>query len=315
MSLRKLETKLQSGFINCHAHIDRAGTACLVDPCLTKKHLKEKWKLVNETKASLTTEDYYLNILSACLTQKKFNTKTIISFIDLDSVTGNRAIQGALLARQELKKIGVSLHIGNQTVGGFTKENTKLFEDNLEHLDFLGGLPKSDIDPERHLDTLFSVAKSTGKKVHVHVDQLNIVEERETEWLAQKTIEHGLEGKVVAVHCISLACHPKMYRNYVYNLSKDAGLQFVSCPSAWIDHQRTETLSPTHNSLTPIDEMLEWGLTVGIGTDNIEDIYKPFCNGDMMFEVRLALEAFKIYDIDKLVDIAYNNGLKILSPN
>jgi len=312
MSLRELKTKLQNGFINCHAHIDRAGTASLVDPSLTKKHLKEKWKLVNETKASLTSEDYYLNILSACLTQKKFNTKTIISFIDLDSIAGDRAIQGALSARQELKRAGVSLYIGNQTVGGFTKENMKLFEDNIEHLDFLGGLPKSDGDPERHIDILFSAAKTTGKKVHVHVDQLNIVEERETEWLAQKTIEHGLEGKVVAVHSISLACHPKMYRDYVYNLSKDAGLQFVSCPSAWIDHPRTEILSPTHNSLTPIDEMLEWGLTVGIGTDNIEDIYKPFCNGDMMFEVRLALEAFKIYDVDTLVDMAYNNGLKIL---
>jgi cytosine/adenosine deaminase-related metal-dependent hydrolase len=312
MSLRELRNKLQSGFINCHAHIDRAGTASLVDPSLTKKLLTEKWKLVNDTKLKLTADDYYLNILSACLVQKNFNTRTVVSFIDLDSVAGDRAIQGAVLAREELKRTGVSLYIGNQTVGGFTKENTKLFEDNVDKLDFLGGLPKSDVDPDRHLDILFSTAKATGKKVHVHVDQLNIVEERETEWLAQKTIEYGLEGQVVAVHSISLSCHPKMYRNYVYNLSKDAGLQFVSCPSAWIDHPRTEILSPTHNSLTPIDEMLEWGLTVGIGTDNIEDIYKPFCNGDMMFEVRLALEAFKIYDVDTLVDIAYNNGLKIL---
>jgi hypothetical protein len=89
-------------------------------------------------------------------------------------------------------------------------------------------------------------------------------------------------------------------------------LQFVSCPSAWIDHPRTERLSPTHNSITPIDELLEWGFVVGIGTDNIEDIYKPYCDGDMFFELRLALEACKIYDEDALEDLAYNNGLKIL---
>jgi len=284
----------------------------MVDSALVKKHLKEKWKLVNETKLKLTVDDYYLNILSACLTQKKFNTRTIMSFIDLDNTAGDRAIMGACLAKEELKKAGVSLYIGNQTVGGFTKENTKLFEDNVEKLDFLGGLPKSDEDPDRHLDILFSTARTTGKKVHVHVDQLNIVEERETEWLARNTIEYGLQGKVVAVHSISLACHPKMYRDYVYDLSNDAGLQFVSCPSAWIDHPRTEVLSPTHNSVTPIDEMLKWGLTVGIGTDNIEDIYKPFCNGDMMFEVRLALETSKIYEIETLLDLSYNNGLKIL---
>ena len=314
MSISHFKRKLEHGFVNCHAHIDRAGTVSFVDMTLTRKHLQEKWKLVNEVKKKLTEHDYYSGVLVACLGQKSYDTNTIISFVDIDSTVTTKALYGTLKAKEEVAKHGVNLYIGNQTVGGFTKENLKLFEDNIEHLDFLGGLPKSDEDPDRHLDILFSTAKSTGKKVHVHVDQLNIVEEKETEWLAQKTIDYGLEGKVVAVHSISLACHPKAYRDYVYNLSKDAGLQFICCPSAWIDHQRTETLSPTHNSITPVDEMLEWGLTVGIGTDNIEDIYKPYCNGDMMFELRLLLEAYKIYDDDTLLDLAYNNGLKILNP-
>ena len=312
MSLLGFKSKLVNGFINCHAHIDRAGTIKYTDEALLKRPLEHKWNLVNDIKKNISSEEYYNNIYSACMTQKRFNTSKIISFIDLDSTVSDKAIRGAVKAREKLLKEGVELYIGNQTVGGFTPQNLKLFEDNVEHLDFLGGLPKSDKDPDRHLDILFSTAKSTGKKVHVHVDQLNTSEEQETEWLALKTLRYGLEGQVVSVHSISLACHRKDYRNYVYEISKDAGLQFICCPSAWIDHQRTERLSPTHNSLTPIDEMLEWGLTVGIGTDNIEDIYKPFCNGDMMFEVRLALEAYKVYELDALLDLAYNNGLKIL---
>ncbi len=312
MSIKSLKKKLTNGFINCHAHIDRAGSIQFTNKEYIKRHLQEKWKLVNEVKRQLSQYNYYENILSACLQQKEFDTKKIISFIDLDSTVYAKALYGAMRAKDELLQHDIELYIGNQTVGGFTKENLKLFEDNVEYLDFLGGLPKSDDNPERHLDILLSVAKSTGKKVHVHVDQLNVVEERETEWLAQKTIDYGLQGKVVAVHSISLACHPKIYRDYVYDLSKDAGLQFVCCPSAWIDHPRTERLSPTHNSMTPVDEMLERGLIVGIGTDNIEDVYKPYCNGDMMFELRLALECNKIYDDDVLLDLAYNNGMKIL---
>lgn len=312
MSLEILKSKLANGFVNCHAHIDRAGTVKYTDKSLIKRPLEDKWSLVNSVKSQLSSDEYYENVYRACLKQKEFNTTKIISFIDLDSVAGDRALRGAMRAKKELINKGIELYIGNQTVGGFTKENLKLFEDNVENLDFLGGLPKSDSDPDRHLDILFSTAKSTGKKVHVHVDQLNTSEEQETEWLAIKTISHGLQGRVVSVHSISLACHQKKYRNYVYEISKDAGLQFISCPSAWIDHRRTERLSPTHNSLTPIDEMLEWGLTVGIGTDNIEDIYKPYCNGDMMFELRMALECYKIYDDNILLDLAYNNGLKIL---
>ena len=54
------------------------------------------------------------------------------------------------------------------------------------------------------------------------------------------------------------------------------------------------------------------GLVCWYWTDNIEDVYKPYCDGDPMFELRLALECCKVYDDSTLVDLAYNNGLKII---
>jgi len=277
-----------------------------------KAHLFEKWKLVNKVKEESTSHDYYNRIMSACLSQKNKNISKIISFIDLDEIVGSKALDAAVRVREDIRIYGVDLYIGNQTVGGFTPRNLKLLEDNVEYLDFLGGLPKSDENPERHLDILFNLSKQTNKKIHIHVDQMNTDEEAETYWLARRTIQAGLQGKVVAVHSISVACHDKFTRDFTYEACKDAGMQFVACPSAWIDHPRTERLSPTHNSITPIDELLKWGLTVGIGTDNIEDIYKPYCDGDMLFETRLALEACKIYDDETIIDLAYNNGLKII---
>ena len=50
----------------------------------------------------------------------------------------------------------------------------------------------------------------------------------------------GMEGKVTAVHGISIAAHPKEYRDRIYGLARDAGLSFVSCPTAWIDSRRKE---------------------------------------------------------------------------
>ena len=312
MSIRRLKSKLTNGFINCHAHIDRFGTAGYFSPEEKSSHLFEKWKIVNKIKRQSSEEDYYSRILQGCLSQRDFGVKKLISFIDLDETVGTRALNAALRVKKEMKPQGLDLIIGNQTVGGFTPENHKLFEDNIHKLDFLGGLPKSDENWDRHINVLFEASKSTGKKVHVHVDQMNTDEELETLLLARKIIKAGLEGQVVAVHSISIACHEEPIRKMIYSKCKDAGLQFVSCPSAWIDHPRTERLSPTHNSITPIDEMLEWGLCVAIGTDNIEDVYKPYCDGDPMFELRLALECCKVYDDSTLVDLAYNNGLKII---
>ena len=155
-------------------------------------------------------------------------------------------------------------------------------------------------------------AKTNGQRVHVHVDQLNSAKEKETELLARKTIQHGMEGKVTAVHSISLAAHPKAYREEVYKMALDAGLSFVSCPTAWIDHRRNETMSVSHNAITPIDEMVPRGITVAIGSDNICDVYKPFSNGDMMTELRFLLESTHFYDIEKLVEIATTNGKKVI---
>lgn len=272
----------------------------------------EKWKIVNKIKQQSSEEDYYYRILQGCLSQMDFGVKKLITFIDLDETVGTRALNAAVDVKEEMSMHNFELIIGNQTVGGFTPGNLKLFENNLDKLDFFGGLPKSDENWDRHVEILFDASKSTRKKVHVHVDQMNTSEELETLMLANRTIDAGLEGQVVAVHSISVACQEKPIREMIYSKSKAAGLQFVSCPSAWIDHPRTEQLSPTHNSITPIDEMLEWGLCVGIGTDNIEDVYKPYCDGDPMFELRLALECCKVYDDSTLVDLAYNNGLKII---
>lgn len=45
---------------------------------------------------------------------------------------------------------------------------------------------------------------------HVHVDQFNTPKEKETEQLCDKTIEHGMQGQVVAIHGISIGSHLKI---------------------------------------------------------------------------------------------------------
>ena len=95
-------------------------------------------------------------------------------------------------------------------------------------------------------------------------------------------------------------------------MSRDAGLSFIACPTAWIDSRRTEVYSPTHNSITPVDEMIAQDLIVAIGSDNIHDVYKPYSTGDMRTELKFLLEATHIYDQDALVKIATENGLKVI---
>ena len=70
--------------------------------------------------------------------------------------------------------------------------------------------------------------------------------------------------------------------------------------------QHSEMNAPIHNSIGPVQVLLDEGVNIGLGVDNVEDIFVPFCDGDLMFELRLLAEATRIYDPNILINIANN---------
>ena len=218
-----------------------------------------------------------------------------------------------MICKEEFNNSSFSLSIACQTLKGVVDPGSrKLLEENIESFDLIGSLPAADDDLEKHLDVVLDWGKSLSKRVHVHVDQLNVSREKETALLIKKIRQHKMEGMVSAVHSISLACQNRLYRESVYKDAKDVELSFITCPTAWIDSRRTEAYTVTHNAVTPVDEMIKFGLKVGIGSDNIYDIYKPFSDGNMTTELKFLLESTHIYDIEILSDIATKNGREIM---
>ena len=182
------------------------------------------------------------------------------------------------------------------------------------------GLPEKDDDTnpgqglgKTHLDTIFSIAAERDKPLHIHADQYNSPAQRDTELILDTIEAYGYAGRVSLVHCISLAAQPKEYRDRSYARLAELGVTTICCPTSWIDSRRTETLAPSHNAITPVDEMLDAGALVAMGVDNIADIYKPFSDGDLWTEMRFLLEATHTYDIPALARIATTNGLRSLS--
>jgi len=305
--------KANGGWVNTHAHLDRAYTLNEDNFSHSYSYLKEKWHLVDEMKKAATVDDIYKRMCKATEVLLEQGTQAMGTFIDVDDKIEDKAIKAAYKLRETYGS-DIEIRFACQVLKGVIDPKARYwFDMSLDFVDIIGGLPAKDFGREdEHLDILMSSAKDHGKLVHVHVDQFNTDEEKETEQLARKTIEHGMQGKVSAIHCISLAAHPKKYRHEVYDLCREADMHIISCPTAWIDHNRTERLQVSHNSITPVDEMIPAGLNVAFGTDNICDIYKPFSDADLWTELRVMLEACHYYDIDNLVKIATENGLKAL---
>ena len=311
------KVRLNGGFVNAHAHLDRAYSVDKQNMNdVVYRQLQEKWLLGDEYKRQSSYDDYCRTIKYAIDRQISMGTVGCLSFIDLDEVSDWRAIHAANNVKGLFNGDFV-FKIACQTLKGALSDSMRSKIESAAEagmVDAIGSLPGADHGRgSEHLDFVMSVAKKNNLPLHVHVDQLNNSNEKETELLARKTMQWGMEGRVVGVHGISIACHNKDYRHDVYRMCRDAGLYFVSCPVAWIDSRRTERLSPTHSAITPVDEMLEYGIKIAIGSDNIHDIYKPYATGDMKTELQFLLETTHIYDETELIKIATTNGQEILN--
>jgi cytosine/adenosine deaminase-related metal-dependent hydrolase len=307
------------GWVNAHTHIDRSYIINWDNWDKIGDPLHVKWDHPDEFKATVSVDKIVTHMCQVVENQLAQGVRAIGSFIDCDSIVKDKNLKAADLVRAKYKG-QMEIKFIHQPIKGLMDETErKWFEEAASFVDIIGGLPERDskikIGVDRkaeHLDILFTTAKKHSKPLHVHVDQYNDPAQRDTELLADKTKEYGYKGKVAAVHSISLAAQPKKYREMVYKKLVDQDITIIACPSAWIDSRRSEVLAPSHNSVTPIDEMIPAGVRVALGTDDIADIYKPYSDGDMWTELRFLLEATHTYDMDVLADIATANGRKAL---
>ena len=225
-------------------------------------------------------------------------------------------VKAGLRAREHYQD-QLTVKFANQTLKGVIHpEARKWFDIGAELVDIIGALPKRDERDygrgDEAFDIIMETAKSRNKMVHVHVDQFNESLEYETEQLCEKTIQHGMQGKVVAIHGISIAAHSRAYRQRLYTLMREADVMMIACPTAWIDTPRSEQIGPMHNSMTPVDELVPAGITVALGTDNVCDAMVPWNAGDMWHEMTTLATGCRFDYFDELVKIATVNGRKAI---
>jgi cytosine/adenosine deaminase-related metal-dependent hydrolase len=306
--------KEAGGFVCCHAHFDKA--FYITRGGLDKSNLimHEKWNLSDDIKRNSSQEEIENRIRMGLDILVKQGVGVVASFIDAYDAVGHRAIDAANSVKEEYKD-KINFLTVTQPLGGLVKpEARKLYEEITAKADFAGGLPSFDRpDDEKSLDILFEIAKNLNKKIHVHIDQENNPNERDTEKLIKATKKYGYEGRVVAVHAVSTSAQKKDYRQRIYKEMADLGIGAIICPAAALSMKQLDEYSaPVHNSIANVPEMIDAGIVVGLGVDNVADFYVPFCDGDMWVEMRMLQEACRYYNFDGLVKIASENGRKLL---
>ena len=281
---------------------------------MCNEHMEVKWDLWKKVKEGYTHENLVERMSLSAENMINQNVKVCRTNIDVDNTVEMKCIEAALKVKDKYKD-QIEIQICSQVLEGAMDEGArKWIEKAAPMVDVLGGLPSRDRPHQgEHLDYIFEMARKHNKTVDVHIDQNNDPDERDTELLAKKVIEHGMEGRVNAVHCCSLAAQPDDYIKEIAKLIKKADMNVIVCPRAMIDNQQPRhKTAPVHNSIAPVPQLLEEGINVCLGVDNVYDYFCPFIDGDVFTELIFLIEACRYYEVEELANIATVNGRKAL---
>jgi cytosine deaminase len=293
------------GIANHHAHFDKAYLITMENLRLSQVDMRKKWELYKYLKENYTYDDLVERISRGVETMIAQGVTYCRTMVDADSTVGLLAIRAAV----EVKKRYVDrilFEVGVQPLQGvLDPASYEQYEEACRMADYCGGLPSRDAPrEEQHLDVILDLAKRLGKAVDVHVDQENNPLQTETELLALKTIEHGMQGRVFGVHAISVGAKEEREQDRIIEKIVEAKMGIIVCPSAALSMKQVPMTAPLHNSIAPFVKMRDAGVNLYLGVDNVHDLFMPMVDGDIWTECRMLMEACRFYDIDAVAEWA-----------
>lgn len=276
------------GFADAHMHLDKSMLVHRAE--YQDVAAPEKGRLTREQKAMLTEEDIYQNARSVVVRAVSNGTLAIRTNVDVDPIVELRGIRALLRLRDEFKDLVTIQVIAFSQEGVYNyPETPKLLEEALKlGCDGVGGHTIIDQNGEGHIDTILKIAREFNVTCDFHVDESGKPEHFLLPYLAKKTIENKLQGKVNAIHACSLSAMDETTTAETIALSKDAGLAFIIAPTA----------ISTRN-LTVSKALLAAGLTVNLGSDNVGDFFNPLGGAHVLHLVHLLAYVHRFFTAEE----------------
>lgn len=276
---------LLPAFVNPHLHPDKS----LLGDRLARSGgtLEEAVRFTWEFKAGGSVEEIAERSARAVLECLWAGSTVVRAFADVDRIGGLNPLEGLLRMRERLRGL-----VDVQVVA-FPQEGLLRPEGDVGLLrealtmgaDVVGGLPwyeRSDEHARQHVDHVMDLAAEFGIDVHVLADDTDDPSSRTLEYVALQTLERGWQGRVTASHCGALAAYDHTHAARVIDLVREAQVSICSNPqiSLVLDGVRDRGL--VRRGITRVTELLEAGVNVCSGQDDIDDPYYPFGRGDQL---------------------------------
>lgn len=138
------------------------------------------------------------------------------------------------------------------------------------HLEHLGGGSGS---IEEATDAVFELAAAANLPIDFHADETLDPTVNGLAHIAKRVLE-GFELPVTASHCVSLDQMDEAVRRSTIESVAEAGVSIVTLPHTNLFLQGRDR-SPMPRGLTAVAELIDAGINVAAGADNLQDPFNP----------------------------------------
>ena len=268
-------------FVNTHLHLCKVYTLMMMDEAALKDyHGADMGKAMTAIELAAKIKEQYdekwiiKNVRKACALAGRYGCTHIRAFADVDSKGKLEGLKALSRAREEFKGV-VDIQVVAFAQDGLVREPGA--EDLMRQAmdlgaDVVGGIPwieYTDADIAEHVRICFQLAKEYDKPVSMLVDDAGDNGLRSLEVMALETIRTGWQGRSLAHHARAMSMYPKPYLQKLAAILKKAEMGVVSDPHTGPLHAR-------------VRELLEEGVLVCLGQDDISDAYYPYGRNNML---------------------------------
>lgn len=292
-------------FIESHVHLDTCLTAG--DPVWNMSGtLFEGIECWSKRKDKLTEADIRERVKKAVQMYASHGVQFIRTHVD---VTDPRlmAMKTMLDLREELKSEAEIQIVAFPQEGilSFPKGRELLEEAVKMGADAVGAIPHFEFTREYSVESLnfaLELAAKYDKLVDVHCDETDDEASRGLETVATRALELGLFDKVTASHTTAMHSYNNAYVLRLMRLLKMSRINFVANPLVNTHLQGRADTYPKRRGVTRVKELLEAGINVSFGHDDIFDPWYPLGNGNLRDVVFMGLHVCQMMGYEDIMN-------------
>lgn len=245
-----------------------------------------RFQAAHVVKQAYTVDDVIARVDEVMRLAIQHGTCAIRLFADVDDASGLTAVEGLLQIRERYQR-WMTVQVVAFPQDGITSEQTPVLmrEALVLGADVVGGIPWIEVGEEAqqgHTAMCFALAQEFDRDLHFVCDDVADPYLRTLAMVARHTLEQGWQGRVSATQCAALAFYPDDYATEVIGLVKEAEITIFANSHVSLIATDFPDQQPWPRSLTRVRELLDAGVPVACGQDDIDNWFYPFGRNDML---------------------------------